>query len=102
MILLYSNMTNKTSKNRKINYVFIASAPTKVYVMDAIKKTKFPYPIYYEKEYYSFKTINGLPTKDDLYDTMILNSKQEVILFGAFYSNKKAKQLYENVIECSL
>lgn len=93
---------NKTSKNRKINYVFIASAPTKVYVMDAIKKTKFPYPIYYEKEYYSFKTINGLPTKDDLYDTMILNSKQEVILFGAFYSNKKAKQLYENVIECSL
>lgn len=89
-------------KNSSISYIFIASAPTKKYVLDAIKKTKFPYPIYYEKEYYSFKTINSLPISDDVFDTMLLNSKQEVILFGAFYDNDKAKKLYSKAIDCDL
>lgn len=101
-LIMIQNSLKNNPNNTKINYIFIASAPTKAYVMDAIKKTKFPYPIYYEKEYYSFKTINRLPTTDNVYDTMLLNSNQEVILFGAFYDNKKAKQLYSNAIECEL
>lgn len=89
-------------KNPNINFVFIASAPTKMYISDAIKKINFPYPIYYEREYYSFKTINKLPVSDDLYNTMILNNDSEVILFGAFYDNDKAKSLYSKIIECNL
>lgn len=88
--------------NAKISYIFISSAPTPAYVTDAIKKTKFPYPIYYEKEYYSFKIMNALPISDNVYDTMLLNSNQEVILFGAFYDNEKARLLYSKVIECQL
>lgn len=99
---MIQNSIKENPDNKKIDYIFIASAPTKAYVMDAIMKTKFPYPIYYEKEYYSFKTINGLSTTDNVYDTMLLNSNQEVILFGAFYDNKRAKQLYSNIIECEL
>ncbi|WP_144282096.1 redoxin domain-containing protein [Chryseobacterium echinoideorum] len=86
----------------KINYIFIASAPTKIYVSEAIKKVNFPYPIYYEKEYYSFKTTNQLPVSNDLYNTMLLNDNQEVILFGAFYDNDKAKSFFSKIIECNL
>lgn len=89
-------------ENENISHVFIASAPTKIYVSDAIKKTNFPYPIYYESEYYSFKMMNMLPVSDDLYNTMLLNAKHEVLLFGAFYNNKKAETLYSKIIECNL
>lgn len=89
-------------ENPNVNFVFIASAPTKLYVSDAIKKINFPYPIYYEREYYSFKTINKLPVSDNLYNTMILNNNSEVILFGAFYDNDKAKSLYSKILICNL
>lgn len=85
-----------------ISYMFIASAPTKTYVLDAMSKIKFPYPIYYEKRYYSFKTLNKLPLQDDLYNTMLINKNQEVILFGAFYDNKKAERLYLEANKCGL
>ena len=45
-------------KNKDVDYIFIVSAPTKTYVFDAIKKLIFPYSIYYEQQYFSFKTIN--------------------------------------------
>lgn len=93
---------NKEAKDTSFEYVFIASASTKIYVLDAIKKIKFSYPIYYEKQYYSFKTMNKLPLSDDLYNTMLLNNKQELILFGAFYDNKKAERLYFKTMECGL
>jgi len=92
----------KISKDANIDFKFIASAPTKIYVLDAIKKIKFPYPIYYEKHYYSFKTMNKLPLSDDLYNTMLINKSQEVVLFGAFYDNKKAERLFFKAIECGL
>jgi hypothetical protein len=84
------------------NYVFIASAPTKVYVLDAIKKINFSYPVYYEKEYYSFKSGNDLPLEDELFNTMLLNGDNEVLLFGAFYSNSKAEHLFYKTINCGL
>lgn len=93
---------NKVAKDTSTEYVFIASAPTKIYVLEAIKKIKFAYPIYYEKHYNSFKIMNKLPLSDDLYNTMLLNNKQEVILFGAFYDNKKAERLFFEAIECGL
>lgn len=101
-LLMIKASLKTTSNSKNINYIFIASAPTKAFVIDAIKKTDFPYPIYYEKQYYSFKTINKFPVSDDVFDTMLLNSNQEVILFGAFYDNDKAKNLYAKAIECNL
>ncbi|OJX33513.1 MAG: hypothetical protein BGO86_11970 [Chryseobacterium sp. 36-9] len=92
----------KHSENNNIDYIFIASAPTNKYVIDAIKETKFPYPIYYEKEYYSFKKMNNLPINDEVYNTMILNQNQEVVLFGGFYANEKAQKLFNDVISCGL
>lgn len=90
------------SFNKSINYVFIASAPTPIYIENAIKETEFPYPIFYEKEYFSFKRINDLPIYDNVFNTMLLNGKNQVILFGAFYNNQKAKNLYKNAIDCNL
>lgn len=89
-------------ENKDIDYIFIASAPTKTYVLDAIKKTNFPYPIYYEQQYFSFKTINKFVLLDDIYNTMLLDKNQNLILFGAFYDNDKAKKLYSKAIECGL
>lgn len=101
-LLKIQSSLNKIGKDTNVDFMFIASAPTKVYVLDAIKKTHFSYPVYYEKRYYSFKTINKLPLSDELYNTMLLNSKNETILFGAFYDNKKAENLYLKAIECDL
>lgn len=101
-LLLIQKELEKIKDKSNVNFIFIASAPTKIYVLDAIKKTSFSYPIYYEKRYYSFKTLNNLSLSDNLYDTMLLNSKDEVILFGAFYDNTKAENLYLNAIECGL
>ncbi len=89
-------------ENNDLDYIFIASAPTKTYVLDAIKKTNFPYPIYYEQQYFSFKTINKFVLLDDIYNTMLLDKSQNLILFGAFYDNDKAKRLYSKAIECGL
>ncbi|MGC4128073.1 MAG: hypothetical protein QM564_00625 [Bergeyella sp.] len=100
--LLHIKSFLEKNPSKNIDYIFIASAPTKIYVSDAIKKIKFPYPIYYEKQYYSFKTINKLPLSDNIFDTMLLNKNQEVILFGAFYDNEKAERLYSKTVECNL
>lgn len=90
------------AQNDNVDFVFIASAPTKLYVMDAIKKVNFPYPVYYEKEYFSFKSMNKLVLLDDIYNTMLLDENQNVILFGAFYANDKARSLYSKAIKCNL
>lgn len=101
-LLKIQSSLKKIGKESNVDFMFITSAPTKVYVLDAIKKTNFSYPIYYEKRYYSFKTINKLPLADELYNTMLLNSKNETILFGAFYDNNKAENLYLKAIKCDL
>lgn len=93
---------DKNKNDTNVNYMFISSAPSKIYLLDAIKKIQFPYPIYYEKTYYSFKSLNKLELNDDLYNTMLVNRNQEVILFGAFYGNQKANRLYKEAIKCNL
>jgi hypothetical protein len=89
------------SKDLDVNFFFIASAPTKIFVKEAINKIHFQYPIYYEKKYFGFKSMNNLPLEDDLYNTMLINNENKVVLFGAFYSNEKAQRLFKSIIECS-
>jgi hypothetical protein len=92
----------KLPKDTTVAYIFLASSPSKKYLVDAIAKLNFSYPIFYEKKYYSFKNINNLPLSDQLYNTMLLNNQMEVILFGSFFNNQKAKDLFQKVIACDL
>lgn len=101
-LITIKNTLNNTSELKNVNLIFIASAPTKTYLMEAMKKTNFYYPIVYEKEYYSFKRTNNLLISEDVYNTMLLNDKNEVLLFGSFYDNKKANSLYRKIIDCEL
>jgi hypothetical protein len=101
-LIKIQNVLKYSSEYMNVNCIFISSAPTKYYVLKAISKVKFPYPIYYEEDYYSFKTINKFPISEDIYNTMLLNTNKEIILFGAFYDNKKARKLYLNAINCNL
>lgn len=99
-LIISSIKTNPMNKN--VDYIFIASAPINKYVIDAIEETKFPYTIYYEKEYYSFKKMYNFPLTDEIYNTMILNKNQEVLLFGGFYANEKAQKLFRDIVQCGL
>lgn len=101
-LLMMQSFLKRIDHVANLDVMFIASAPTKVYVLDAIKETQFPYPVHYEKKYYSFKSMNKLPLEDDLFDTFLMNSKNEVIIFGAFYNNDKAENLFLKSIECGL
>jgi len=83
-----------------IDLIFIASGPTKYYVAEAVEKIKFSYPTFYEKQYFSFKLLNNLPLDQDVYNTMILNDKNEVLLFGSYFSNQKAKKLFSEILKC--
>ncbi len=82
-----------------VRYIFIASGPTRLFAEEAIHKAGFTMPVYYEKEYFSFKKLNNLPLADRLYNTMLLNNRNEVILFGELFQNKKAETLFFNAID---
>lgn len=99
---MIKNFLGSMEKIPQMDVMFIASAPADVYVLDAIKKIRFPYPVLHEKEYYSFKSMNRLPLSDGLYNTMLLNDRNEVLLFGAFYDNRKAERLYKKAMEYGL
>lgn len=83
---------DKEGKREDISYFFIASGPTAVFVKEAIAKSAFTQPVYFEKKYYSFKMLNNLPAEDKKYNTMLVNDKNELLLFGAFFDNKKAQE----------
>ncbi|PSL46532.1 hypothetical protein CLV51_103513 [Chitinophaga niastensis] len=82
-------------------YVFLASGPTPVYIKEAVDKSKFEYPVYYEKEYYAFKKSNGFPKFDNLYNTMLIDNQNKLLLFGFLYDNKKASDIYSGIINCN-
>lgn len=91
----------KTEKDHpKLRYAFIASAPTKVYVEEAVEKLNFRFPLYFDSIYNGFPKINHFPDEDIMYHTMLLNSKNEVELFGGYYSNPKAADLFSEIINC--
>jgi hypothetical protein len=92
------NFMNNHKKTVNVKYIFITSGPTKKYAQEAIEKAGFLPPVYYEKEYFSFKTINNLPKADRLYNTMLLNNNK-VILFGEIFQNEKAEKLFFNTIQ---
>jgi hypothetical protein len=93
------------NKNKKdfpdTKYVFLASGPTPVYIKEAVDKAKFEYPVYYEKEYYAFKKINDFPKFDDLYNTMLIDKENRLLLFGFLYDNPKASDIYAGVVRCN-
>jgi len=90
---------NSDGKRANLSYFFIASGPTATFVKEAIAKSAFPLPVYFEKKYYSFKILNNLPLEDRKYNTMLVNSKNELLLFGAFFDNKKAQEYLFKTIE---
>lgn len=93
----YIKKTEKDHPN--LRYAFIASGPTNLYVKEAIAKLNFPFPVYFDGVYEGFHKINHFPD-DNLYHTMLLNNKNEVELFGGYYSNSKAADLFSEIITC--
>ncbi|AMP98042.1 hypothetical protein AY601_1115 [Pedobacter cryoconitis] len=94
----YFNAHKEQYKDTKL--LLIATGPIDLYVKDAAKKLNFQYPIYFDKDYQSFKISNKLPLGDKLYNTMLLDGDDKLLIFGAFYSNSKAEKLYEGLISC--
>jgi hypothetical protein len=89
---------NDHKESQDMKYLFIVSGPTKKYALDAIQQSGFTLPVYYEKEYFSFKKMNNLPLADRLYNTMLLDKEDQVILFGELFQNNKAEELFFNAI----
>jgi hypothetical protein len=96
-----SDYINKTEKDHPgLRYAFIASGPTYVYAQEAVAKLNFRFPVYFDSIYQGFPKINHFPEGDVLYHTMLLNNKNEVELFGGYYSNPKAAELFSEIINC--
>ena len=81
-------------------YVFLADGPTNIYLKRALAKINFPYPVFYETGNFTFKIRNRLKLEDQLYNTMLMDNLGEVILFGSYYQNGKAQDLFEQIITC--
>lgn len=92
----------RRSKKEPVKYVFIGSALNDVFAKEAIKSTKFQYPVYFEEPDSSFKRYNHLPLQDPLYNTLLINNKCEVLLFGSVFENKKATEFYFDIINDQL
>lgn len=91
----------KTEKNHPdLKYAFLASGPTSVYIEDAISKAGFKFPVYFDSVYMGFRQANHFPANDDTYNTMLLNDKNEVELFGAYYDNAKAADMFSEIVNC--
>jgi hypothetical protein len=95
----YINKNN--SIGNRVKYIFIASGYTNVYVKEAIEKFRFEYPLYETKNYNAFYTDNDLPAGNEgTYGTMLIDSNDELILFGSVYDNEKAQKLYSAIFNC--
>lgn len=91
----------KTEKDHPgLKYVFIGNGPTPVYAREAVAKLNFQFPVYFDSVYHGFQKLNHFPEDDILYRTMLLNSKNEVELFGGYYSNPKAAGMFSEIINC--
>jgi hypothetical protein len=81
-------------------YVFLANGPTDIYIKQALARESFPYPVYFEPGIFTFKIRNKLKLDDVLYNTMLVNNMGKVLLFGSYYDNKKAQDLFEQIVNC--
>lgn len=86
------------NKDLPIDYRFIFTAPTDYFVKQALKSVKIEYPIYWDKEFWGFQIVNGIPIQEPKYETMLLNEKNELILYGHFFDNQKAYDLLTNFL----
>jgi hypothetical protein len=100
-LLLAQKFIQKNTNLCNVQYLFIASGPSKYYAENAIKKIHFKYPVYYEHEYFSYKKINALPVSDVLYNTLLINKKGQMLLFGGFFDNDKAYDLFTQIVKCT-
>lgn len=85
-----------------VDFIFIASGPTNHFVAEAVENIKFEYAVFYEKIYFSFKNMNDLELDQVLYNTMILNNQNKVLLFGSYFFNQKAQRLFSDILKCGL
>ena len=79
-------------------FIFIADSPTAIFAKNAISKLSFQFPVYYEKDYAKYKKINSFPLGNSLYNTVLLNSKHQLLLMGSLFNNEKAEALYKEII----
>lgn len=96
-LLAIQEFIKKHNDSSNLKYIFITSGPTRKYAQEAVDKSGFTMPVYYEKTYFSFKKMNNLPLADRLYNTMLLKDNK-VILFGEIFQNKKAEDLFFNAV----
>lgn len=85
----------------RLKYVFVGTGVVDVFIRDAIMKSKFEYPVYFEPKYMEFKKSNNFPVDDDLYNTMLIGKKDELLLLGSFFDNTQAQDLYSDILNCS-
>lgn len=94
-------IARKSAASPDLKYVFIASGATNAYVKEAIEKSHFQYPVYFENRFNEFKDVNKFPPEDNMYNTMLLDRQDEVILFGAYYDNDEARKIFDDIIKCN-
>lgn len=83
--------------NSNLEFKFIAESPHRTYIEYAMANSKFKLPIHYDS-LYEFKSINNLPD-EPLYNTMLLNDQDQLLLVGAFDENELAFDYLERIIE---
>lgn len=86
------------NKDLPVDYKFIFTAPTDYFVNQALKNVNIEYPIYWDKEFWGFQIVNGIPIDEPKYETMLLNKNNELILYGHFFDNPKAYDLLKNFL----
>jgi hypothetical protein len=100
LLHVQSFLEKNKGKYPNTSFLFIATGATDIYVRNAIKKSRFQFPLYFEQDFMAFKKINNFPLDDDLSNTLIMNKNGKLLLFGSFYDNEDAQQLYGDIINC--
>ncbi len=102
LLLARQFIKEKRSRFPNVDFVFVASGYNDTFIREAVAKTNFEYPIYFEKEYLRFKTSNKIPIdNEELYNNMLINDKDELLLFGSLYDNPKAESMFDDITNCS-
>jgi hypothetical protein len=95
------SIKNNKGQYPNLRYVFVGTGTSSHFIEEALKKIDFPFPLYFEEDFNKFRILNNLPIDEDgLYNTMLLNIKNELLLFGSYYDNDKAQKLFTSIINC--
>lgn len=86
------------SMYKNLEYIFIANAVSEVYLVEAMEELDIKFPIYFDEEYKGYKQKNGFPLEENIFNTLLINHKAEILLFGAPFDNATAEIFYLQVI----